>query len=98
MSDSELSKADIAHIAGLARIDVPEAVQDRLVGELNHILQWVAQLAEVDTESTEPMTSVVAMDTPMREDVVNDGDCRDDVLANAPEAADGFFVVPKVIE
>ena len=58
----------------------------------------MAQLAEVDTENTVPMTSVVAMDTPMRDDVVNDGDRRDDVLANAPEAADGFFVVPKVIE
>ena len=98
MGDPVLSKADVAHIARLARIEVPDEVQDRLVGELNHNLEWVAQLAEVDTETTAPMTSVVAMETPMRADEITDGDCRDQVLANAPETADGFFVVPKVIE
>ena len=93
-----LSKADVAHIARLARIHVDDAGQEKLVGELNHILGWVEQLSEVDTDDTAPMTSVVAMDTPMRDDVVNDGEMRDDVLANAPDAADGFFVVPKVVE
>lgn len=93
-----LSKADVAHIARLARIHVDDEAQAKLVGELNHILGWVEQLGEVDTDNTAPMTSVVAMDTPVRDDVVNDGNVRDDVLANAPEAADGFFVVPKVVE
>ncbi len=93
-----LSKADVAHIARLARIHVDDEAQAKLFGELNHILGWVEQLGEVDTGNTPPMTSVVAMETPVREDVVNDGDMRDDVLANAPQAVDGFFVVPKVVE
>ena len=93
-----LSKADVAHIARLARIHVDDDGQAKLVGELNHILEWVEQLGEVDTDNTAPMTSVVAMDTPMRGDTVDDGDAQDQVLANAPDAADGFFVVPKVVE
>jgi aspartyl-tRNA(Asn)/glutamyl-tRNA(Gln) amidotransferase subunit C len=93
-----LDKATVAHIATLARIKLPETEQDRIAGELSHILTWIEQLSEVNTDGVEPMTSVVAMTMPMREDVVSDGDRADDILANAPEQAHGFFVVPKVVE
>jgi aspartyl-tRNA(Asn)/glutamyl-tRNA(Gln) amidotransferase subunit C len=93
-----LDKATVAHIATLARIKLPETEQDRIAGELSHILTWIEQLSEVNTDGVEPMTSVVAMTMPMREDVVSHGDRVEDILANAPEQAHGFFVVPKVVE
>jgi aspartyl-tRNA(Asn)/glutamyl-tRNA(Gln) amidotransferase subunit C len=93
-----IDKAMVADIARLARIRVPEAQQGALVGELNNILGWVEQLSELDTEGVEPMTSVVEVRLPLRPDAVSDGDCRDKVLANAPEPARGFFSVPKVVE
>ncbi|HEX7969123.1 MAG TPA: Asp-tRNA(Asn)/Glu-tRNA(Gln) amidotransferase subunit GatC [Stellaceae bacterium] len=93
-----LDKATVARIATLARIKVPEAEQDHLARELSQILNWIEQLNEIDTKGVEPMSSVAAMKLPMREDVVTDGNCRDKILANAPAAAHGFFVVPKVVE
>ncbi|MBT5571285.1 MAG: Asp-tRNA(Asn)/Glu-tRNA(Gln) amidotransferase subunit GatC [Alphaproteobacteria bacterium] len=88
----------VKRIARLARIHVDEADLSPLADELNNILGWVEQLDEVDTEGAEPMTSVVEMVQRLRVDAVADGDVRDRVLANAPLEADGFFVVPKVIE
>jgi aspartyl-tRNA(Asn)/glutamyl-tRNA(Gln) amidotransferase subunit C len=93
-----LDKATVAHIATLARIKLPESEQDKIASELSHILTWIEQLGEVDTTGVEPMTSVAAMRLPMREDVVTDGNRRDDVLGNAPAEAQGFFTVPKVVE
>lgn len=93
-----LDRKAVAHIATLARIRVPDADLDGLAGELSTILDWVEQLKEVDTSAVEPMTSVVKVDLPRRKDEVSDGNCRDKVLANAPEPAHGFFTVPKVVE
>jgi aspartyl-tRNA(Asn)/glutamyl-tRNA(Gln) amidotransferase subunit C len=93
-----VDKDTVAKIARLARIRVSEEQQAALAGELSNILGWVEQLGELDTEGVEPMTSVVAMKPPMREDVVTDGDCAEQILANAPEPAYGFFTVPKVVE
>lgn len=98
-----LDKAAVAHIAALARIRLTEAELAPLAAELSHILTWVEQLAEVDTAEIAPMTSVAATRLPMRDDLVTDGDCREAVLANAPQAAPdalrkGFFAVPKVVE
>ena len=70
----------------------------RLEPELNNILGWVEQLAEVNTDGVEPLTAVIDQKLRLRDDVVNDGNIRDEVLANAPEAQHGFFAVPKVIE
>ena len=93
-----LDKATVARIATLARIEVPEEEQAHLAGELSQILSWIEQLNEVDTTGVEPMAGVAAMRLPMREDRVTDGDRRDQILANAPETAHGFFTVPKVVE
>ena len=76
---------------------------DRMVPELNEILNWVEQLGEVDVSGVEPMTAVVPQRLRLREDVVDadpqtGGGIRDKVLANAPVAEHGFFAVPKVIE
>jgi aspartyl-tRNA(Asn)/glutamyl-tRNA(Gln) amidotransferase subunit C len=93
-----LDKATVARIAVLARIEVPEAEQERLAGELSQILGWIEQLGEVDTEGVEPMRSVMPIKARWRQDTVTDGNRPGDVLANAPSAHDGYFVVPKVVE
>ena len=93
-----LDEATVARIARLARIAVPEEELAPLATELSHILEWIEQLNEVDTDGVPPMTSVVAMKLPWREDRVTDGGRPEDILANAPERQDGYFVVPKVIE
>lgn len=88
----------VAQIAKLARIRLSEDQLAPLAGELSNILGWVEQLSELETEGVARMTGVVELRAPQRADVVNDGDCRDEVVANAPESTDGFFVVPKVVE
>ena len=93
-----LDKAAVAHIATLARIRVPESELEAVAADLEVIIKWVEQLKEVDTSGVEPMSGVVRMRLPRRADVVTDGHCRDRILANAPEAVQGFFAVPKVVE
>jgi aspartyl-tRNA(Asn)/glutamyl-tRNA(Gln) amidotransferase subunit C len=93
-----LDKDTVRKIATLARIKVEEDALEPLAGELNNILGWVEQLSEVDTEGVPPMTSVVATESYLRPDTVNDGDRVEEILANAPDEAEHFFVVPKVIE
>ncbi|WP_308517204.1 Asp-tRNA(Asn)/Glu-tRNA(Gln) amidotransferase subunit GatC [Sphingomonas flavescens] len=93
-----VTSQQVRHIAKLARIGMDDAQIEALVPELNNILGWVEQLAEVNTDGVEPLTAVIDQKLRLRDDVVNDGDIRDKVLANAPEAQHGFFAVPKVIE
>ncbi len=93
-----LDKAAVAHIATLARIRLAEAELEPLARELSQILDWVAQLDEVDTEGVPPLASVAELALPMRADEVTDGNCRSAILGNAPQTAHGFFAVPKVVE
>ena len=88
----------VRHIAKLARIAMSDAEVEAMVPELNNILSWVEQLAEVNTDGVEPLTAVIDNKLRLRDDAVTAGDERDDILANAPEAQHGFFAVPKVIE
>ena len=90
--------ATVRHIAKLARIAVTDQEVDAMVPELNNILAWVEQLQEVEVTGVEPMTAVIPNHLRLRADVVNDGNKREDILANAPVAEHGFFAVPKVIE
>ncbi len=93
-----VSADQVRHIAKLARIAMSDAELERLVPELNAIIGWVEQLAQVDTDGVEPLTAVIDQKLRLRPDAVDDGNCRDAVLANAPDAQHGFFAVPKVIE
>jgi aspartyl-tRNA(Asn)/glutamyl-tRNA(Gln) amidotransferase subunit C len=97
-STMSVDKSTVVRIARLARIHVPEDRQETLSTELNGILDWIEELNEVDTDSVEPIASVTGHSLPRREDVVSDGNRVDEVLANVPETASGFFVVPKVVE
>lgn len=85
-------------VAHLARIRVEEAKLPALAGEFNAILGFIEQLGEVDVDGVEPMVSVTPMRLKRREDVVTDGNQQAAVLSNAPDAREGFFAVPKVVE
>ncbi len=87
-----------AKVAKLARIKVEDEALPALATEFNNILGFIEQLNEVDVEGVEPMTSVTPQRLKRREDVVSDGNQQDKVLANAPDAREGFFAVPKVVE
>jgi len=93
-----VNESQVRHVAKLARLALSDAEIDKMVPELNNILGWVEQLGEVDTDGVEPLTAVIDLKLRLRDDVVNDGDVRDKVLLNAPDAQHGFFAVPKVIE
>jgi aspartyl-tRNA(Asn)/glutamyl-tRNA(Gln) amidotransferase subunit C len=90
--------ATTRRIAHLARIAVKDEEVAHLAGEINAVLTFVEQLAEVNVEGVEPMTSVTPMQMKMRQDVVNDGGIADAIIANAPATEDHFFLVPKVVE
>jgi aspartyl-tRNA(Asn)/glutamyl-tRNA(Gln) amidotransferase subunit C len=93
-----IDAATVRRVAHLARIKTPEERLEPLAQELNGILAWIEQLNEVDVTGVEPMTSNVAQPLRLRDDVVTDGAKVAAVLSNAPRSADGFFVVPKVVE
>ncbi len=88
----------VRRIAHLARIAVSDDEVEHLQGELNAILAFVEQLAEVDVTGVEPMTSVTPMAMKKRADVVTDGGDPDAILKNAPAREGNYFVVPKVVE
>lgn len=87
-----------AKVAHLARIRVEEDALPALAGEFNRILGFIEQLGEVDVEGVEPMTSVTPQRLKRRADRVTDGGYPGRVLANSPDAREGFFAVPKVVE
>lgn len=93
-----VNEQTVARVAHLARIALKPGEAERLTAELNGILGWIDQLQAVDTDGVEPMTAVIPLSRPWREDVVTDGGDAEAILANAPAAAHGFFAVPKVIE
>ena len=96
-----MSKIDLEtarRVAKLARIRVPDANLPQLAEQLSGILSFMEQLNDVDVEGIEPMTSVTPMRLKRRQDGVTDGNMQARILANAPDAREGFFAVPKVVE
>ena len=88
----------VRRVAHLARIAVAADEVENLKGELNAILAFVEQLAEVNVDGVEPMTSVTPMAMKMRQDKVIDGGNADAIIGNAPAHEGHFFLVPKVVE
>ena len=93
-----IDKDTAAKVAKLARIKVEDDALPALAQEFNAVLGFIEQLNEVDVEGVEPMVSVTPMRLKRRVDGVTDGGMQDKVLANAPDAREGFFAVPKVVE
>ena len=93
-----IDESTAARVAKLARIRVEPEALPALAGEFNTILGFIEQLDEVDGEGVERSSSVTPQRLNRRLDAVTDGDQQDRVLANAPDAREGFFAVPKVVE
>ena len=93
-----IDQSTAAKVAKLARIKVEEDALPALAEEFNNILGFIEQLNEVDVDGVEPMTSVTPQRLKRRVDEVADGSQQEKVLANAPDAREGFFAVPKVVE
>ena len=93
-----IDESTAARVAKLARIQVDAARLPALASEFNTILGFIEQLNEVDIDGVDPMVSVTPMRLKRRIDEVTDGDQQARVLSNAPDAREGFFAVPKVVE
>ena len=93
-----LDKNDVRRVAFLARIRVNEDDLEPVAQDLNNIIGWVEQLAEVDTDGVEPLAHPLDVTQPMREDKVTEVDRREELQTLAPETEDGLYLVPKVIE
>lgn len=93
-----IDQSTAARVAKLARIKVEDDALPALAEEFNNILGFIEQLNEVDVTGVEPMTSVTPQRLKRRADVVTDGSQAQAVLKNAPDAREGFFAVPKVME
>jgi aspartyl-tRNA(Asn)/glutamyl-tRNA(Gln) amidotransferase subunit C len=93
-----VDSATVRRIAHLARIKVSENDVPHLQDELNAILAFVDELANVDVEGVEPMSSIMPVQMKKRADVVTDGSIPEKIVANAPASDGHYFVVPKVVE
>jgi aspartyl-tRNA(Asn)/glutamyl-tRNA(Gln) amidotransferase subunit C len=92
-----LTRADVEHVAYLARLGLTEDELARLEGQLNHILEQYATLAELDTDSIPPTAQTIELENILREDVARPSMPPEDVLANAPARDGDFFVVPAIL-
>jgi aspartyl-tRNA(Asn)/glutamyl-tRNA(Gln) amidotransferase subunit C len=92
-----LSRSDVEHVAYLARLGLTEAELERLEGQLNHILDQYAKLAELDTESIPPTAQTIELENILRDDVVTPSLPQDAVLGNAPARSGDFMVVPPIL-
>ena len=88
----------VSKVATLARLKVTEDDLNRYGPQISNIIKFVEQLDEVYTDNIAPLANVVDIKLPLRADEVTDGDVQTDVLKNAPEQMEGFFVVPKIVE
>jgi aspartyl-tRNA(Asn)/glutamyl-tRNA(Gln) amidotransferase subunit C len=92
-----LSRTDVEHVAHLARLGLTADELSLLEGQLNHILDQYAKLAEIDTEAIAPTAQTIELENILRDDVVTPSLSVDDVLRNAPESSGGFIVVPAIL-
>lgn len=93
-----ISRADVEHVARLARLWLSESELERMREQLSSILQYIDKLRALDTDSVEPTAHAVPLVNVMRDDEVEPCFPRDEMLANAPDRAGEFFRVPRIIE
>ena len=94
----KLTKAEVEHVAWLARLELAEDEKERLTGHLNQILGHFEELQKLDTSQVEPTSHSIPVRNVFREDVVRPSLPTEDVLANAPERTEEYFIVPQVVE
>ena len=93
-----IDKDTVKHISKLARISLDENKVENLSKDLTSIMKFIENLKKINTDKTDPLTSIINASLRSRKDEVKDGKIRDQILKNSPEKNDEFFVVPKVIE
>lgn len=93
-----LSREDVLRVAWLARLELDEEEVERFTWELNQILEHMEKLKELDVTDVEPTSHVIPMTNVFRPDVVNEPLPRDEVIANAPDATEEAFRVPRIVE
>ena len=93
-----IDKDTVKHIAKLARISLDEKKINSLSKDLSSIMKFIEKLNELNTDKTNPLTSIINASLKSRDDEVKDGKIREEILKNSPEKNEEFFVVPKVIE
>ena len=93
-----LNQETIKNLSTLARLRLPAEREEKILSDLQSILDWVEQLKEVDIDGVEPLVSVTQGNAPMRQDEVTDGCLQRELMQNAPEEIQGFYVVPKVVK
>jgi aspartyl-tRNA(Asn)/glutamyl-tRNA(Gln) amidotransferase subunit C len=94
----KITREQVRHVAALARLDLSPEEEERIAGELEAILGYVAKLDELDVEDVEPTAHVFDVGAAFREDVVENQPACEELLENAPDRWRGFFRVPKIIE
>lgn len=94
---ASLSRSDVEHVAYLARLGLTDEELTRLQGQLNHILEQYAKLAELETDDIPPTAQTIELENILREDVAQPSMPPEAVLGNAPEREDDFFVVPAIL-
>ena len=92
-----LTRADVEHVAFLARLRLTDAELDRLEGQLNHILDQYVKLSELDTSAIPPTAQTIELENILREDIVTPSLTVDEALGNAPAAAGGYIVSPPIL-
>ncbi len=94
----KITREEIEHVARLARLELNETEKEMFTGQMDAILAYVDKLNELDTAGIIPTSHAVPVENAFREDVVSPSFTTDNALLNAPDRADNFFRVPKVIE
>ena len=89
---------DLEQVVKLARIDLTPEEKERIAPQMAEILKYVEQLKELDVDGVEPTAHAVPLTNVMREDVVGESLSHEGALRNAPQKANGLFVVPKIVE
>ncbi len=93
-----LNQQTIENLSALSRLKLPADREEKILSDLQSILDWVEELKEVDIEGVEPLVSVTQGNAPMRQDEVTDGGLQKELMLNAPEQIQGFYTVPKVVK
>ena len=95
---NHISDETIEYVGILAKLELSEEEKEQAKKDMANMLDYIDTLNELDTSGVEPMSHVFPVNNVFREDVVTNGDDREEILANAPEAKDGAFVVPKTFD
>jgi len=94
----KITEETIQYVAALAKLTVSEEEKKKVAKDLDNILDYIASMNELDTDGVEPMSHVLPVKNVFREDVVTNGDDREQLIKNAPKKKDGCFAVPKTVE